>query len=94
MDLTKDDLRVFNAFLDRQPLRGRKFETDGNRLDGGMYLSRVATWEQAERGREYIATHDLGSRTAPQIHRKLRNMAGGIVHESALSGARRRKKRR
>lgn len=90
MDFTKDDLRVFKAFLDRQPMRGRRFETDGARLDGPMFVSRVATWEQDERGREYVATHDLGSRNAQQIHRKLRKMGGGIVREASRMEDRRR----
>ena len=82
MDFTKDDLKVFRAFLDQRAERGRRFSTDGKRLDGGMYLSGVATWEQGDRG-EFVQTHDLGSRTAQQIHRKLRKMGGGIVEESA-----------
>jgi len=82
MRFTKDDDRVFAAFLAQRPAEGRKFSTDGRRLDGGMYLSNVASWEMGPRGVEIPVLHDLGSRTAQQIHRRLRKMGGPIVkHE-------------
>lgn len=79
MRFTKDDDRVFAAFLAQRPAEGRKFSTDGRRLDGGMYLSNVASWEMGPRGVEIPVLHDLGSRTAQQIHRRLRKMGGPIV---------------
>jgi len=86
MRFTKDDDRVFKAFLNHRPAEGRKFSTDGRRLDGGAFLSNVASWETGPNGKETVVLHDLGSRTAQRIHRRLRKMGGpGIVKEDRAS---------
>jgi len=86
MRFTKNDDRVFKAFLNHRPAEGRKFSTDGRRLDGGAFLSNVASWETGPNGKETVVLHDLGSRTAQRIHRRLRKMGGpGIVKEDRAS---------
>lgn len=72
MKLTKDDVRVFQSFLDGNPAGSKKFTTNGYRLDGhGMGGNNIAEWWHG-----ILKFNDLGSRFAQTVQHKLSRMSG------------------
>jgi len=64
----KADEKVLRAFLNREPMSGKKISTDGHKIDGHwMGGTGIARWE----GEHSITMPDLGSKTADRIQKKL-----------------------
>lgn len=60
--------KVIKAFLNKQPLEGKKLSTDGKRLDGNWLGGRGIAHHEGGK----VHLNDLGSRSGQQVHRAIK----------------------